>query len=733
MITSSLRYYTSSDFDIIFVDFSHSYRNFSVATIFTHLRNLKCQSGSDAPQLTDSHAKSMQDLSNSTKRNRPPYQNRGQTYGAFESNTISGSSSGKSNGINNRLKNMIDPVPSSSQNRNPASNNNLNNELSFGSPQPRRFSEVKRQQQQQVQQQLQSQVQQQLQRQQLHLQQQQQQNLRYGVGGAQSHGVGAKYTNARKDGSAADTRTEGVSTYKQNSIRNIVSRGREGIFFDEARETLGNSGTIVEAPLQTDDSEFDSSGKRNNGSTRVQRRHDARRRHRQQPSVGTVMAPIITTSQSASATIVTALPKLGAATIGLQLNSSTNNSLSQKSVSVGNNGAINRGRQQQPYQQNQATPQALPSVRPQLQLPYQSGVSHQQESQSGLYQPQPAPSQVMIAKDTLAIYHEDHSPQAAVTSIKGLKPGNPNWKNQDNFFVIENVDGRSDVSIYCVLDGHGEHGHHVSRRTRENFPQHIKSSNYDVKRAFYNMQNELCTCEYDVRCSGATCVLAILNGNRLSVSNCGDSRAVLGRRNSNGSVSAFPLSSDHKPDQPEERKRILACGGHVGCRHVLVQGEGRGGPVSMPVGPCRVWYQNRGETLGLAMSRSLGDSVVHRCGVSAEPETFEHSVCSQDEFLIIATDGVWDVLDNNFACQIVLNAMTSASSSSSATACSGPAGSSSGWPLEAANNIAAGTATLHCIRDCTLLLLLPLLYLTFPCLTLTVYFSCLSFTLPSLV
>lgn len=62
---------------------------------------------------------------------------------------------------------------------------------------------------------------------------------------------------------------------------------------------------------------------------------------------------------------------------------------------------------------------------------------------------------------------EEHF-SSAVTTIKGLKPGNPNWTNQDNFFVIENFgnsggDAR-DVRLYCVLDGHGENGHHVSRR-----------------------------------------------------------------------------------------------------------------------------------------------------------------------------------------------------------------------------------------------------------------------------
>ena len=320
----------------------------------------------------------------------------------------------------------------------------------------------------------------------------------------------------------------------------------------------------------------------------------------------------------------------------------------------------------------------------QTQIPQQSMIQQQQQQQP--------------LRDSLAIYHEDHCPNAAVTSIKGLKPGNPAWRNQDNFFVIDNVDGR-DMHLYCVLDGHGEHGHHVSRRSRELLPQYLKASNYDLKRAFLSMQNDLCACEYDVRCSGATCVLAILHGKHLTLANCGDSRAVIARRNANGTINGHPLTTDHKPDNVEERKRIVACGGQVGCRHVLVQ-QGRGHPVSMPVGPCRVWYQNRvGETLGLAMSRSLGDAVAHKCGVSAEPEIFEHTVDTSDEFVIVATDGVFDVLDNQQVVQIAFNAMTAAAPANNnnnnktkgAGALSSPNGigaaPASNWPLEAANNI----------------------------------------------
>eukprot|EP01041_Mallomonas_annulata_P007072 gene7072-14383_t len=251
----------------------------------------------------------------------------------------------------------------------------------------------------------------------------------------------------------------------------------------------------------------------------------------------------------------------------------------------------------------------------------------------------------------LHIVTEEHA-TASINSIKGLKPGNPNWTNQDNFLVIERFDNR-DVNIYCVLDGHGESGHLVSRKCRENFPQHIRTAGLDMKRAFSLMQSDLNASDIDVRCSGATCVMVTHTGNRLEVSNCGDSRAVLGRKAGNGQYTAIALTNDHKPDKPEERKRILSCGGHLGCRQVLVN-QGPRGPVTVPVGPTRVWYQYRGDTLGLAMSRSLGDSVVHRSGVSAEPEIIEHTIdYDLDDFLIIATDGIWDVVDNTQAVQMI--------------------------------------------------------------------------------
>lgn len=159
----------------------------------------------------------------------------------------------------------------------------------------------------------------------------------------------------------------------------------------------------------------------------------------------------------------------------------------------------------------------------------------------------------------------------------------------------------------------------------------------------------------NVDCSGATCVVAIVRNKELTVAHCGDSRCVLGRRLSVGcgTYQTIPLTADHKPDAPEELRRIVACGGQVGSRQFVSHDDRHPGRVTL--GPCRVWYRYGSEKLGLAMSRSLGDAVVHRVGVSAEPEVLHRALDEhgRDEFLILATDGLWDVVDSAQATRFV--------------------------------------------------------------------------------
>ncbi|KAI3987041.1 hypothetical protein MKX01_036831 [Papaver californicum] len=140
------------------------------------------------------------------------------------------------------------------------------------------------------------------------------------------------------------------------------------------------------------------------------------------------------------------------------------------------------------------------------------------------------------------------------------------------------------------------------------------------------MINRSCRCELKMpQCEsvGSTAVVSIVTPEKVVVANCGDSRAVLSRGGK-----AVPLSTDHKPDLPGELQRI----------------EGAGG---------RVIYWDGPRVLGvLAMSRAIGDNYL-KPYVSSEPEITVKDRTEEDEFMILASDGLWDVVSNDTACDIV--------------------------------------------------------------------------------
>ena len=128
--------------------------------------------------------------------------------------------------------------------------------------------------------------------------------------------------------------------------------------------------------------------------------------------------------------------------------------------------------------------------------------------------------------------------------------------------------------------------------------------------------------ETDERTMGSTAVVAVVGTRRIFVANCGDSRAVLCR----GGV-AVPLSTDHKPNRPDEMERVEAAGGRV------INWDG---------------YRVLGV---LSTSRSIGDYYL-KPYVIAEPEITMTERTEKDEFLILASDGLWDVLSNEVACRV---------------------------------------------------------------------------------
>jgi serine/threonine protein phosphatase PrpC len=102
---------------------------------------------------------------------------------------------------------------------------------------------------------------------------------------------------------------------------------------------------------------------------------------------------------------------------------------------------------------------------------------------------------------------------------------------------------------------------------------------------------------------------------------------------------AVALSVDHKPELPEERKRIELAGGRIDSFHDIENDN-------EPLGPQRVWLQDQ-EIPGLAMSRSLGDTTAHSVGVSSIPEVRSFLIGVDDKFVVIGSDGVWEFLTND--------------------------------------------------------------------------------------
>ncbi|CAI9114375.1 OLC1v1015090C1 [Oldenlandia corymbosa var. corymbosa] len=121
---------------------------------------------------------------------------------------------------------------------------------------------------------------------------------------------------------------------------------------------------------------------------------------------------------------------------------------------------------------------------------------------------------------------------------------------------------------------------------------------------------------------GSTAVVAVLCSSHIIVANCGDSRAVLYR-----GKEAIPLSVDHKPNREDEYARIEASGGKV------IQWNG---------------YRVYGV---LAMSRSIGDRYL-KPSIIPNPEVTFLPRAREDECLILASDGLWDVMTNEEACEV---------------------------------------------------------------------------------
>lgn len=232
------------------------------------------------------------------------------------------------------------------------------------------------------------------------------------------------------------------------------------------------------------------------------------------------------------------------------------------------------------------------------------------------------------------------------TTKCGLRESN---EDVERYFINLSDDGTpinkayAPIDFYLVCDGHGgrQVAEYVAPKLEERFISKNISypMNDNVKnRIFNDIQNDLKQHpKHIAKDCGCTCLIMVRYLNKsgheyVQLFNAGDCRAVLSK---NGL--AIALTKDHKPTWPDEKKRIE----HVNKKYQTNE---------------KIYYDGDWRIGDLSVSRSLGD-LDNTPYVTHTPDTFNFRLDNYDEFIIMACDGLWDVLQNHEAINFVRDHM----------------------------------------------------------------------------
>ena len=232
--------------------------------------------------------------------------------------------------------------------------------------------------------------------------------------------------------------------------------------------------------------------------------------------------------------------------------------------------------------------------------------------------------------------------------------------NQDSYLINENM-FKENFNIYGVFDGHGENGHFISQyisnfmkdyftnklnyflteEDKQNLFTHnianIFLKNYEkiLKSISSKIDQALNTSiNFNISQSGSTSVMLFILNDILICSNIGDSQCYLFNCSSEDLWTFEALSHQHLASDENEQKRILESGGEV---HPYYEEDG------VFEGPDRIYAKNKVYP-GLVMSRTFGDLEAKKIGVISEPDFIMKKIDRNSKFVVLASDGLWDVL-----------------------------------------------------------------------------------------
>ncbi|KDO57430.1 hypothetical protein CISIN_1g005427mg [Citrus sinensis] len=210
---------------------------------------------------------------------------------------------------------------------------------------------------------------------------------------------------------------------------------------------------------------------------------------------------------------------------------------------------------------------------------------------------------------------------------------------EDTHFLMPHMYNQKEIHMFGIFDGHrGSAAAEFSARALPGFLQNLGSTTRPTDalleafiRTDVAFRNELDSLRKSKRVvqkdwhPGCTAIAALIVRNRLFVANAGDCRAILCRGGH-----PFALSRDHVASCLEERERVVSAGGNVNWQ----VDTWRVGPPALQV------------------TRSIGDDDL-KPAVTAEPEITETIMTPEDEYLVMASDGLWDVVSHVEAVGII--------------------------------------------------------------------------------
>ena len=222
-------------------------------------------------------------------------------------------------------------------------------------------------------------------------------------------------------------------------------------------------------------------------------------------------------------------------------------------------------------------------------------------------------------------------------SMKGKRA-----RNEDKHEYILNLDENYDtydptkapINFYAIFDGHG--GQCVSKFLHQNLSQYFmckEIAKYPlqigfVEKIYAHLENKLKMNKQTENC-GSTCLIVIHyrdgNSEKLDILNTGDSRAIICSNNM-----AIPLTHDHKPNVPSEKKRIQKLGGTIS------------------------WDGYDWRICDLSLSRSFGDFNAKKY-VTSNPDIYRRKLTKGDKFFVLGCDGLYDCLTNEEIVNFILD------------------------------------------------------------------------------